>query len=199
IKDFGQARYRQRYTLNRMLANSYITPEDATTAYKSHYQRRSLIEQNAPSAPKNLAPEFTDYVTYKVQHDPSYDEDAFFRGGLRVKTTLDLDLEQAFQAALKEVLPDASMPQAALVAVDYQNGDLKAMATLRRVPKVLEGGQVINHPTDTYKPHGFNLATNALRSTGSTIKTFTLAAALESGHKLSDTRYGPSKDRKRCP
>ena len=199
IKDFGQARYRQRYTLNRMLANSYITAEDATLAYRQHYQRRGLIEQNTPPAPKNLAPEFTDYVTYKVQHDPSYDEDAFFRGGLRVKTTLDLDLEQAFQQALKEVLPDPSMPQAALIAVDYQNGDIKAMATLRRVPKVLEGGKVVNHPTDTYKSHGFNLATNALRSTGSTIKTFTLAAALSQGQSLSETRYGPSRDKRRCP
>jgi penicillin-binding protein 1A len=199
VKDFTTARVRQRYTLNRMVINGYITARDATEAYRAHYDKRSSILRETPPKPKNDAPEFTDYVTYKVQHAPDYDEDAFFRGGLRVKTTLDLDLQQAFQAALKEVLPDATDPQAALVAVDYRNGDIKAMATLRRVPALKQGGKVINTPVSSYQVNGFNLATNALRSTGSTIKTFTLAQALAEGHSLSETRYGSARDTVKCP
>jgi penicillin-binding protein 1A len=187
VKDFGQAKARQTYTLNQMVKNGYITAEQATLAHKRNVHPLRIT----PPEPRNPAPEFTDYVTYKVQHDPNYDEDTFFRGGLRVKTTLDLDLQQAFQQALTEVLPDAKDPQAALIAVDYQNGDIKAMATLRRVPPLKKDGKVVNAPTDTYKPHGFNLATNALRSTGSTIKTFTLATALSQGMSLDDSMHGP--------
>jgi penicillin-binding protein 1A len=42
-----------------------------------------------------------------------------------------------------------------------------------------------------YQRNGLNLATSAYRSTGSTIKPFTLAVALEQGHSLSERRYGP--------
>ena len=198
ITDFRTAKIRQQYTLNRMVVNGYITAEQATIAFRQ-YAKRDSIQQNTPPSPKNPAPEFTDYVTYKVQHDPAYDEQNFFRGGLRVKTTLDLDLNQAFQQAQQEILPNATDPQSALVAVDYANGDIKAMSTLRRVPPVVKGGKVVNDPTAAYKPHGFNLATNALRSTGSTIKTFTLAAALSSGYSLSDTEHGPVTLATKCP
>jgi penicillin-binding protein 1A len=196
VKSFATAKIRQTYTLNRMVVNGYTTPKDATEAFK-HYpvgHPKSILRESPPEA-KNAAPEFTDYVTYKVQHDPNYDEDTFFRGGLRVKTTLDLDLQQAFQQALKEVVPGANDPQAAIVAVDYKNGDIKAMATARRVPPVKDAtGKITNDPTDAFQAHGFNLATNALRSTGSTIKTFTLAEALRQGHSLGETRYGPAQD-----
>jgi penicillin-binding protein 1A len=198
VKDFQQAKVRQRYTLNRMLVNGYVSAGDATVAYRL-YNRPNEIQRNSPPEPPNLAPEFTDFVIPKIKANPSYDEDTFFRGGLRVKTTLDLDLQQAFQEALKEVLPGATDPQAALVAVDYRNGDVKAMATLRRVPPVVQRGKVVNDPTDGYRSHGFNLATNAARSSGSTIKAFTLAQALAEGHSLSETRYGPARDRIRCP
>jgi membrane peptidoglycan carboxypeptidase len=187
VKDFKQARVRQIYTLNRMVANNHTTAEEATRALKRDVHPLRI----SPPEPPNLAPEFTDYVVPKIKADPSYDEDTFFRGGLRVKTTLNLDLQMAFQQALKEVLPNATDPQAALVAVDYQTGAVKAMATLRRVPPVTKDGKVVNDPTNGYQPHGFNLATNASRSSGSTIKTFTLATALSEGMSLDDTEPGP--------
>jgi membrane peptidoglycan carboxypeptidase len=187
VKDFKQAQVRQIYTLNRMVANNLITAEDATSALKRDVHPLRI----SPPEAKNLAPEFTDYVIPKLRANPSYDEDTFFRGGLRVRTTLDLDLQQAFQMALQEVLPNVTDPQAALVAVDYQTGAVKAMATLRRVPPKVKDGKVVNDPTDAYRPHGFNLATNAARSSGSTIKTFTLAQALTEGMSLNDSVPGP--------
>lgn len=194
VKDFKQAQVRQIYTLNRMVANGYINAEDATSALKRDVHPLRI----SPPEAQNLAPEFTDYVVPKLKANPSYDEDTFFRGGLRVKTTLDLDLQQAFQMALKEVLPNATDPQAALVAVDYQTGAVKAMATLRRVPSVTKDGKVIRAGVTAYQPHGFNLATNASRSTGSTIKTFTLAQALSDGMSLDDSEPGPVSLTLRC-
>ena len=195
VKDFTTARIRQQYTLNRMVVGGYATPQQVSAAYKLSV--KPLRE--SPPEPPNPAPEFADYVKAKIKADPAYDEDVFFRGGLRVRTTLDLDLQQAFAQALKEVLPDPTDPQAALVAVDYRTGDVRAMATLRRVPPVKDAdGKVVNSPSAGYQRNGFNLVTNARRSTGSTIKTFTLAQALVEGKKLTDTRYGPARDTIRC-
>ncbi|HVB26736.1 MAG TPA: penicillin-binding transpeptidase domain-containing protein, partial [Mycobacteriales bacterium] len=40
-----------------------------------------------------------------------------------------------------------------------------------------------------YRKHGYDIATMAPRSSGSTVKPFTLAVALEEGHSLDETRY----------
>ena len=197
IADFRTARVRQQYTLNRMVVNGYISAEQATKAYRV-YTKRSTIQQNTPPVPVNPAPEFTDYVVPKIKADPRYDEDTFFRGGIRVKTTLDLDLNTAFQQAQREVLPDGSEPQSALVAVDYRNGEIRAMSTLRRQPAVTKDGKVLYKAVTGYQRNGFNLATNALRSTGSTIKTFTLATALSNGYSLDDTLPGPVQITIKC-
>lgn len=111
-----------------------------------------------------------------------------------MRTTLDLDLQAAVTQALHEVLPHSTDPQAAVVAIDYRTGDVKAMATLRRVPAVAAStGKVVVQPVQGYLPKlGFNLATAALRSTGSTIKPFTLAQALLQGQGLETSRYAPS-------
>ncbi len=196
VKDFTTARIRQQYTLNQMVVGGHATPQEVTTAYR--HDVRPLRE--SPPAVPNDYPEFVDYVTDKVKKDPSYDEDTFFRGGIAVKTTLDLDLQQAFAQALREVLPDATDPQAALIAVDYTNGDIKAMATLRRAPDVVNiNGKVVRKGVDGYQQRlGFNLSTAAKRASGSTIKTFTLAQALAEGKKLTDTRRGPKTDTIRC-
>lgn len=196
VKDFSTARIRQQYTLNQMVVGGYATPQEVTTAYR--HDVKPLRESPPPIT--NDAPEFVDYVTSKVKKDENFSEDTFFRGGISIRTTLDLDLQQAFARALREVLPDDDDPQAALIAVDYTNGDIKAMATLRRRPAIKDAdGKVVREAVKRYQQRvGFNLATAAKRSTGSTIKTFTLAEALRQGMSLNDTRYGPAVDRIPC-
>jgi penicillin-binding protein 1A len=191
VKDFTTARIRQQYTLNRMVVAGYATPQQVSNAY--HIDVHPL-RIRAPEAP-TIAPEFADYVKARVKASSAYDEDTFFRGRLRVKTTLDLDLQQAFNEALQEVLPDADDPQAAIVAVDYTNGDVKAMSTLRRVPALSypDGSEYSGAVKQYDQRLGFNLAAAAHRSMGSTIKPFTLAVALQEGMTLSTTRYGPSR------
>ncbi|MCW2584889.1 MAG: pbpF 1, partial [Frankiales bacterium] len=190
VKDFATARVRQQYTLNRMVVGGYASPQQVSDAYQLDVTPLRI----SPPAPPNPAPEFADYVKAKVFADPAFVEDVFFRGGLRVRTTLDLDLQQAFAQALREVLPDADDPQAAIVAVDYRSGDVKAMATLRRAPAVRDAaGKVVRKAVTGYEQKlGFNLATNAQRQSGSTIKPFTLAVALQQGQTLETSRYAPN-------
>ncbi|MCW2599246.1 MAG: pbpF 1 [Frankiales bacterium] len=191
VKDFATARIRQQYTLNRMVVGGYASPQQASDAYQVDVHPLRI----SPAEPSTVAPEFADFVKGRLKASAGYDEDVFFRGGLRVKTTLDLDLQMAFNQALKEVLPDAKDPQAAIVAVDYRNGDVKAMATARRMPQRVDNqtGKVNRPAVKGYEQKlGFNLATNAQRSTGSTIKPFTLAEALLQGQTLSTSRYVPN-------
>ena len=186
VKDFATARIRQQYTLNRMVVGGYATPQQASDAYQVDVHPLRL----SPPEPPTVAPEFADFVKARIKSSAGYDEDVFFRGGLRVKTTLDLDLQTAFNQAIKDVLPDPTDPQVAIVAVDYRNGDVKAMATRRVAPPLVDpNGKVVKAGVTGYEPRfGFNNATNAQRSTGSTIKPFTLAVALQQGLTLDTTR-----------
>ncbi len=185
VRDFATARVRQRYTLNQMVINGHITSEQASDAFKREAAVVPL--QETPPEPPSTSPEFADLVTEQLRAEYKDDEDALYRGGLRITTTLDSELQEAVTRAAREVLPDPDDPQAAVVAVDITNGDVKAMTTLRRHPAKGDRPAV-----DGYQRFGYNLATKAKRSTGSTIKPFTLAVALEKGLSLNTRRSAPA-------
>ena len=187
VKDFSTARARQRYTLNQMVLNGHIDADDAAAAFTLEAAVRPLRETEPE--PPSTAPEYADLVRAQLERQYERDPDLLERGGLRVTTALDTDLQEAITRAAVEVLPDADDPQAAVVAIDITNGDVKALTTLRRRPQVGD-----DPPVDGFERGGFNLATNALRSTGSTIKPFTLAAALEKGLSLGTRRPAPACD-----
>ena len=181
VKDFSTARARQRYTLNQMIKIGYVSPGEASDAFGRRAAVIPLREQ-PPELPTD-APEFADLMKAQLQGKfKGADEEVLFQGGLRVKTTMDKDLQAAAARALKEVIGKDTDPQGAVAAIDIRTGDVRAMTTLRRDPKQKVTG---------YTRNGLNLATSAYRSTGSTIKPFTLAVALEQGHSLSERRYGP--------
>src|SRR5207302_5800607 len=87
-----------------------------------------------------------------------------FSGGLRITTTLDLDLQRAAEQAVNNYLADPSGPTASLVAIENSTGAVRAMV----------GGR-------SYATSPFNLATYGERQPGSAFKAFDLAAALEDG------------------
>jgi penicillin-binding protein 1A len=175
VASMPKARDRQLYVLNRMVADSRITTQQASDAYGARPPR--IVKKTAPQVP-TIAPEFRDYVRSRL--NATFNEDQLFEGGLRVRTTLNLDLQKAVVQAVHSVLHSRSDPEAAVIAIDPRNGDIRAMTT-RFVKKHVSG----------YRTDGTNLVTDAERSTGSTIKPFTLAAALESGLTLNTVRYGP--------
>ena len=187
VRDFAQARARQKYTLNQMVTNGYVTPQVASEAF----QREADVQPKkvTPPDPPSTAPEYADLVTAQLREQFADDPDQLDRGGLRVRTALDTDLQEAVTRAAREVLPDEEDPQAAVVAVDISSGDVTAMTTLRRAPARGDRPAVSG-----YTRGGFNLAINGRRSTGSTIKPFTLAAALEKGLTLDTRRDAPACD-----
>ena len=187
VKDRTLARSRQQYVLNQMILNGYVTAQEAAAAY----ERQGVVVpvRETEPEPPSTAPEYADLVKRQLKEQYEDDTDLLDRGGMRVTTALDTDLQEAVTRAVREVLPDADDPQAAVVAVHIGTGDVRAMTTLRRRPQVRD-----EPPVDGYERGGFNLATNGLRSSGSTIKPFTLAAALEKGLTLDTRRPAPASD-----
>jgi membrane peptidoglycan carboxypeptidase len=190
VRDWNLAKTRQRYVLNRLVIDGKIGPEEAGPAF----ERDLVIVQETPPPTETTAPEFADLVTdqLRAQYASADDEDLLFRGGLRVTTTLDVDWQEAVTRAAREVLPEAGDPQAAVVALDMRNGDVKAMTTLRRYPRKVDREGNEREARDGYERFGFNLATGAHRSVGSTLKPFILAEALEQGRSLDERRPAPA-------
>jgi penicillin-binding protein 1A len=174
VNDPKEAYDREIYVLNQMIRNGMITAQQASEAVRAGLP--PIVAKSQPAAP-TIAPEFRDYVEQQLRGSLAFDDTTMFSsGGMRVRTTLDLDLQKAAVHAMKTVLHTPGDPEAAVVAVDPRNGDIRALTTRQ------QGG---------YQPNGFDLALDASRSTGSTIKPFTLAYALEHGHSLDEVRPAP--------
>jgi penicillin-binding protein 1A len=119
------------------------------------------------------APHFMEHVRRLLA--ASYGLDTLYRGGLRVRTTLDGDWQREAERAIHAALPKRSDPQAALVAIDPRTGAIRAMV----------GGR-------DFDASEFNLATQGRRQAGSAFKPFVLLAALEQGISPLEVRNGPS-------
>ena len=156
------ARERRDVVLRQMLDQGYLT--------KALYE--ASVKQAPPSPAEVQAPQeqtvegvdvgyFTSWVQQQVIERYG---DAAFDGGLKIRTTLDLELQRAGEQAIDAYLSDPEGPSAALVAIENSTGDVRAMV----------GGR-------NYDEDPFNLATQGERQPGSSFKAYDLAAALEDG------------------
>jgi 1A family penicillin-binding protein len=156
------AKERQAHVLNRMVDQAYITSEDAERA-----KAEELRLQGSPGAPI-LAPHFAMYVRQLLEE--RYGANMVYRGGLRVTTTIDLQLNALAEGAIKERL-DALARQnannAALVSIDPGTGEILAMVGSRDYDNQSIDGQV-------------NVATS-WRQPGSTIKPIVYVTAFGRG------------------
>ncbi len=157
------AKERRDVVLAQMLEQGYIR--------RSEYQESISQALPAPmdiQTPHQPLVEGVDvgYFTSWVQQQviERYGAPRVFNGGLRIKTTLDLDLQRAAEQAINGYLPGPGGPAAALVAIENSTGQVRAMV----------GGR-------NYDKTPFNLATEGERQPGSSFKAFDLAAALEDG------------------
>ncbi|HEX2084088.1 MAG TPA: penicillin-binding transpeptidase domain-containing protein, partial [Solirubrobacteraceae bacterium] len=126
------------------------------------------IQPPREDAQTSAVPYFTTWV--KQQVVDRYGARDAFAGGLRIRTTLDLDMQRAAEAAVSRWLGNPAGPTAALVAIDNDTGEVRAMV----------GGR-------DYNESPFNLATQGQRQPGSAFKPFTLATALKEGISSGST------------
>ncbi len=140
--------------------------------YLSHSAYEEGLRQPLPTAAEIQAPDEptvegadTGYFSSWVQQQviERYGQRAFY-GGLKITTTLNLELQRAAEQAVNDYLAYPEGPTASLVAIENSTGEVRAMV----------GGR-------NYDESPFNLATEGERQPGSSFKAFDLAAALEDG------------------
>ena len=153
------ARARRRAVLRAMLEESKITPGQYIDANATDLPDPESVRLPGTEGP---AQHFVNYV--KQQLIDEYGSAEVFGGGLKVVTTIDLDLQQSARDAISKWLTDPEGPSAALVAIDPRDGAVKAMI----------GG-------NNYRKSQFNLAVQGVRQPGSAFKPFVLATALRQG------------------
>ncbi len=158
VDRWPEARARRDRVLRNMLEQRYLTPADYRNA--TSVTAPPVVQ---PPREESKAPYFTSWVRQQLVE--RFGAQRTFEGGLRVRTTLDRDLQQRAQQAIDGYLPAGSPgPAAALVAIDNATGEVRAMV----------GGHDF-----TQRP--FNLATQGQRQPGSAFKPFVLATALRKG------------------
>jgi penicillin-binding protein 1A len=165
VTDPKAAHQRRREVLQAMVDQKDITYNEYRKANRTPLPKPEDIHQPGVRGPAQY---FVDYV--KQQLVDRYGTRKVFGGGLVVKTTIDLGLQQRARAAISKWLTGPNMPAAALVALDPRNGRVLAMV----------GGQ-------NYRQSQFNLAVQGERQPGSSFKPFVLTAALDQGISPSTT------------
>jgi len=161
LNNLAAANERKAVVLDQMEKYQYI---NAATASKTKQEALKLVKK-ASKGDSSFAAYFIDYVTQKLID--KYGADAVYKDGMKIYTSLDIDMQKAAEAAMQQLpnyYTDANglqQPQGALVAIEPGTGYVKAMV----------GGRGSDQ---------FNRAVMAERQPGSAFKPFVFAAGLES-------------------
>ena len=158
IENPQQAGERRNLVLARMLEQEMITQAQYEEALRTPVPDEDEVD---PPDADSDQPYFTSWMTEHLLD--LYSPGVVFGGGLKVKTTIDPDLQDAAEGAIAGRLAGVG-PSASLVAIENKTGAVKAMV----------GG------TD-FDARPFNLATNGHRQPGSAFKPFILVRALADG------------------
>jgi penicillin-binding protein 1A len=155
---------RRNLVLRYMRDQDFLTPQLYADAVQQPLPDRGDLQ---PPAEDTEHPYFTSWIKQQVVDRLGGGQEGArlaFEGGLRVRTTIDDQLQEAAEDAIDNWLPYREGPRAALVALHNDTGEVRAMV----------GG-------DDYNELPFNLATQGQRQPGSAIKPFILAEALRQG------------------
>jgi len=154
-----RARLRRDTVLALMFGQGLLTRREFDAARRSPLPSPDAIGLPGTRGPAQY---FAEYV--KQQLIPYYGSGKVFGGGLKIYTSIDLELQNLAREAIDKWLTDPEGPTAALVAIDPRDGRVLAMV----------GGT-------SFRKSQFNLAVQGERQPGSSFKPFVLAAALARG------------------
>lgn len=163
------AKDRQQHVLDRMVANGFITRQQAQEAAAEDLKFSGAPDNGIQSY---RYPYFTTYVIAQLVKQFGYER--IYHGGLTVYTTLSPKLEEIAQKAVTQGVATGraegyGMHQGALVAEDPRTGEIYAMV----------GGVGFSQKSQ------FNRAWQARRQPGSSFKGFVYSAAVDRGVPVS--------------
>ncbi|SDT71096.1 transglycosylase domain-containing protein [Jiangella sp. DSM 45060] len=182
---------RRNVVLNRMAATGRITEQEAAEA------RQTDLGLNLSATPNgcvaSYAGYFCDYVRRELLTMPELGEtrqerEAMLeRGGLRVETTISPSAQQAAQAAVSDRVAPTDSVIGSLATVQPNNGYIRAMANSRNFGVEGDGVSNLNYAVDEVMGGGSGI------QSGSTFKTFVLAAAIDQGIPLNTSINSPQQ------
>jgi penicillin-binding protein 1A len=187
---------RRNAVLSLMRDQGFLTPEDAEL-----WKAYPLVLTTNRTNYGDVAPYFVEWL--RQQLDARFGRD-LYEGGLRIYTTLDLDMQEAAERALQTQLDAIEagvyssgkpplgrtsyhdyLESAKASGEDhgpfspYLQGAIVAMEASTGYIRVMVGGR-------DFDDSKFNRATQAVRQPGSTFKPFVYSAAIRAGHPVSE-------------
>ncbi len=186
---------RRDVVLDQMAALSYITPSQAADA-KDVPLKKTLNSREIPNGcTASKYPFYCDFVVNQIRNDARYGtsvaerEDLLKRGGLVIKTGLDLQAQRSAQRTVDRYIPrkDPSRKAAANAMVQPGTGEVLALAQNRSWGTKGRGKTTYNYAVNA--ADGGTIGMQA----GSTFKIFTIAAALEKGISPREYITGPQR------
>ena len=187
---------RRNYILGKMLETGRITQAQHDEAVATPVTPNITPRQSGCAVAENIGlGHFCNYVQLYIENDPSFGNSVderefnFLRGGLKIVSTIDLDIQAAGLASVQAEVPqvmDGIDVGAASVSVEVGTGRVLAMVQNRPFsndPAVLDanpGVTAINYNTD--KEYGGSSGFQV----GSTFKALTLAEWINSGHSVRE-------------
>ncbi|MGY0395242.1 transglycosylase domain-containing protein [Fusobacterium sp. SYSU M8A802] len=173
---------RMKLILSEMYEDGMITKEEyeKALAHKFYNEKdipkdfvlddNTTIVYNKKNAVEYNVPDFSDLVEKILLEN--FDEDLIYTGGLKVYTTLDLDMQKVAKESFDnyELFKKDSKNelQGGMITIDPNNGHIITIVAGRN-----------------FKAGGFNRATMAKRQLGSSFKPFLYFTALQNGYELN--------------
>ncbi|TME05029.1 MAG: hypothetical protein E6I61_00895 [Chloroflexi bacterium] len=182
LVNWTSAKNRQKIVLDAMIRDGKITASDAAQAFAEDLSHpiHMFMPTNSVSAPA-----FVNYVTAELI--ARFGKEATYSGGLRVVTTLNVQLQSIGQSIVGGTIASLAyrrVTQGALVALDPTSGAIVTMVGSANA--YAYGGQ-------------YNLAVWPPRNPGSSMKIFTYTAAIASGKYTMTTPIVDSRFSYRDP
>ncbi|MBI2021734.1 penicillin-binding protein [Candidatus Daviesbacteria bacterium] len=170
------AKERQAEVLRRMIEEQYITKEQADEAKKQPLEYRTTQNEIGFKAPH-----FVLYVKQKLIDQ--FGDALVEKGGLRVTTTLDYDLQEQAQKIVKDEidkLKDFKVGNGASVVINPKNGQVLAMVGSKDYFSKSEPADCTEGKNCVFEPN-VNVALGQ-RQPGSATKPITYSVGLQKGY-----------------
>jgi len=155
-----KSKTRRDLVLQLMYEQELIEPGEYLDALSEPVVISEYSDSISDQFSSRTAPYFIDYIKQNL-YDKKFTDYDVFKGGLRIYTTLDADLQKKAETAVKKVFPEDPGPSYSLVSIDPDNGYIYALI----------GGK-------DYSVSKFNIAAQGKRQPGSVFKTLVLMESI---------------------
>lgn len=152
FNNLNEAKKRKNVVLDQMVKYGYVSAAEAEDAKN---QDLGLSKSHQSKEADEYA-SFIDYVFQQVAK--KYGDDALYKEGLKIYTTMDVDKQHAAVRAMRN-LPNnytdengLTQPQAAIVSIDPKTGHILAMVGGRGQDSFNRASMAVRQPGSAFKP-----------------------------------------------